>query len=99
MPSKKKRGKQAAAAAAVPKNNDKLVQAALRGDWEDVARLLKNGADPNASVMRGKDASGREFEATALRAAAAGGNLEAAPGLGRIVVSEIDIPTMLVNLV
>ena len=40
MPSKKKRGKQAAAAAAVPQKKDKTAEANLPGNWEAAASNL-----------------------------------------------------------
>jgi ankyrin repeat protein len=73
MPSKKKRGKQAAAAS-FP-NEKLLVQVVLQGNYEAVARLLAAGADPNASTLQQTNPAsrfeGQLFEATALVCAAA----------------------------
>jgi ankyrin repeat protein len=54
-----------------------LAQAADKGDWAAVARLLAAGADPNASVAM-RTPSGESYQSTALCAAAVNGRLEAA---------------------
>jgi ankyrin repeat protein len=56
---------------------NKLLVAAKDGDGEAVARLLKEGADPNASVTA-RNSSGQAFQTTALYAVAGYGRLEAA---------------------
>jgi ankyrin repeat protein len=76
-PSKKKRG-QAARGPPAAGGGHALLEAALDGDTEAVARLLAAGrADPNASMTQ-RMPSGEAVQATALCVAAAKGHLEVA---------------------